>query len=95
MEDRSYPTSPVHAVYYCLLSLLSHVATSTPVELLLEVSSYLGFVPDLSSLYHCYPILYTLLKDKVDELLKTEQSLQPLVWAVANGIFNINETNSL
>lgn len=83
MEDRNYTTSPAHTVYYCLV--LSHVVTSTLAELILEVSSYLEFVSDLGSLYQCHPLLYVLLKDRVDELLKTEQSLQPLAWAAANG----------
>ncbi|KAJ6123812.1 hypothetical protein N7471_011129 [Penicillium samsonianum] len=52
-----------------------------PVELLLEVSSYLEFLSDIGSLYQCHPLLYTLFKDRVNELLKTEQYLQPLAWA--------------
>lgn len=56
-----------------------------PVELLLEVSSYLEFVSYLGSLYQCHPLLCILLKDRVDEFLKTEQSLQSLVMAAANG----------
>ncbi|KAJ5790497.1 uncharacterized protein N7518_007508 [Penicillium psychrosexuale] len=56
-----------------------------PVELLLQVSSYLEFVSDLGSLYQCHSLLYNLLKDRVDKLLKTEQSLQLLAWAAANG----------
>ncbi|KAJ5867407.1 hypothetical protein N7534_001960 [Penicillium rubens] len=56
-----------------------------PFELLLEVTSYLEFVSDLGSLYQCHLLLFGLLKERVDELLKTEQSLQPLAWAAANG----------
>ncbi|CAG8891108.1 unnamed protein product [Penicillium egyptiacum] len=56
-----------------------------PVELLLQVSSYLEFVFDLGSLYQRHSLLHTLLKDRVDELLKMEQSLQPLAWAASNG----------
>lgn len=71
---------------HCLLSSTIKMSLlQVPVELLLEVFSYLEFVFDLGSLYQCHPLLYTLLKDRVDELLKTEQSLQPLAWAAANG----------
>ena len=56
-----------------------------PAELLLKVSSHLEYVSDLDSLYQCHPFLYTLLKDRVDELLKTEQSIQHLAWAAVNG----------
>lgn len=56
-----------------------------PVELLLEVSSYLEFVSYLGSLYQCHPLLYILLKDRVDGNWDPDECPPSMILALDRG----------